>query len=418
MNHEVSHPSSEIDAKNLTENFQRVRQKTLEICSRIENEDFVVQPSPEVSPPKWHLAHTSWFFEEVILAKFQKDYVRYNDSYSALFNSYYKALGPHTLQENRGNLSRPTVAEVMRYRAYIDHQLQNYLIRNPLTSELLSLLEAGIHHERQHQELLYMDIKYILASNQLATCYSSAILQEASSPTLAWTDFSEGIYEIGYDGIDFSYDNERPHHKSYVYPFSISQSLVTNGDFLEFIENHGYSKARYWLSQGWDWVNQQKIQQPLYWLMVDGCWHEYTLHGLIPLDLNKPLVHISYFEAEAFANWKNLRLPTEQELEVALATSKISIIDHAEQIYHPNSALEVIGQVWCWTKSQYSPYPRFKAFDGVLNEYNGKFMCNQFVLKGGCVVTPDNHYRHSYRNFYQAQQRWMFSGIRLAKDHH
>ena len=418
MNHEVSNSSSKIDAKNLIENFQRVRQKTLEICSYIENEDFVVQPSPEVSPPKWHLGHTSWFFEEVILAKFQKNYVRFNAQYSALFNSYYKALGSHTLQENRGNLSRPTVAEVTRYRAYIDNQLQNYLTQNHLTSEILSLLETGIHHEQQHQELLYMDIKYILASNELATRYSPAVLQDAQPSTLGWTDFSEGIYEIGYDGIDFSYDNERPRHKSYVYPFSISQSLVTNGDFLEFIEDNGYSKARYWLSQGWDWVNQHKIQQPLYWLMVDGRWHEYTLYGLMPLDLNKPLVHVSYFEADAFANWKNLRLPSEQEFEVFLASSKISSIDNSEQIYHPNSALEATGQVWCWTKSQYSPYPRFKAFDGLLNEYNGKFMCNQFVLKGGCVVTPDNHYRHSYRNFYQAQQRWMFSGIRLAKDNH
>lgn len=416
MNHLLSQSTPETIKKNLIKKLQLVRQKTLEICSHIENEDFVVQPSPEVSPPKWHLGHTSWFFEELILAKYQKDYTRFNDNYSALFNSYYKALGSHTIQAERGNLSRPTVAEIMCYRAYIDKQLASFLTQNRLTNDVLFLFETGIHHEQQHQELLYMDIKYILASNKLETRYSSITLQDANPPTPDWTNFAEGIYEIGYDGTDFSYDNERPRHKNYLYPFSMHQSLVSNGEFLAFIEDCGYSKPQYWLSQGWDWVNQQNIQHPLYWVMIDGNWHEYTLHGLIPLDLNKPLVHISYFEANAFANWKNLRLPTEHEFEAFLASSNIGVIENSGKIYHPNSAQQVAGQVWCWTSSQYSPYPRFKAFGGLLNEYNGKFMCNQFVLKGGCVTTPDNHYRHSYRNFYQPQQRWMFSGIRLAKD--
>lgn len=416
MDHLFSMSISKINKENLIKKYQLVRQKTLEICSHIENEDFVVQPSPEVSPPKWHLGHTSWFFEELILAKYQKKYARFNDNYRTLFNSYYKALGSHTVQANRGNLSRPTVNEIIQYRAYTDEQLIKVITQNNLTSEILFLLETGIHHEQQHQELLYMDIKYILGSNKLETRYSPVALKKAPQPTPGWSEFAEGIYEIGYDGTDFSYDNEQPRHKSYVYPFSMSQSLVTNGEFLEFIENKGYSKAKYWLSQGWDWLNQQQIQHPLYWFLVDGNWHEYTLHGLIPLDLNKPLVHISYFEADAFASWKNLRLPTEQELENFLASSKIDATDNSEKTYHPNSAQKAVGQVWCWAKSQYSQYPRFKAFDGLLSEYNGKFMCNQFVLKGGCIVTPDNHYRHSYRNFYLPQQRWMFSGIRLAKD--
>lgn len=406
----------EINKENLIKRYQLIRQKTLEICSHIENEDFVVQPTAEVSPPKWHLGHTSWFFEELILAKYQNNYTRFNNNYSTLFNSYYKALGSHTVQTNRGNLSRPTVSEIVQYRTNIDEQLINFISRNNLTSEILFLIETGLHHEQQHQELLYMDIKYILGSNELETRYSPVILKNALQATLGWTDFTEGVYEIGYDGQDFSYDNERPRHKSYLYPFSMSQSLVTNGEFLEFIEDNGYSKSKYWLSQGWDWVNQQQIQHPLYWTMVGENWHEYTLHGLIPLDLSKPLVHISYFEADAFANWKKLRLPTEQEFEVFLAASEIAETNEDEKIYHPNSAQQVAGQVWCWTRSQYSPYPRFKAFDGLLNEYNGKFMCNQFVLKGGCIVTPDNHYRHSYRNFYLPQQRWMFSGIRLTKD--
>jgi ergothioneine biosynthesis protein EgtB len=405
-----------ITKQTLIPRFQQIRQTTLEICSYIENEDFVVQPRAEVSPPKWHLGHTTWFFETIIVKKFKNNYTSFNDQYNELFNSYYKAAGSHTIQSERGNLSRPTVAEVMRYRTYVNDALISLLSEIELTNEIASLIETGIHHEQQHQELLYMDIKAILASNVLSTKYASAPLNDAVVPVDGWTSFDENLYEIGDDGVGFSYDNERPQHKHYLYPFSISQSLVTNGDFLAFMQDNGYAQAQYWLSQGWDWVGQQNIQHPLYWVMVNDQWHEYTLHGLIPLDLNRPLVHISYFEADAFANWKGLRLPTEQELEVFLAATKVSENNTSTQTYHPNSALANTGQVWCWTRSQYTPYPRFKAFDGILNEYNGKFMCNQFVLKGGCIVTPNNHYRHSYRNFYLPEQRWMFSGIRLAKD--
>ncbi len=411
--------NSSLIKQNLTTRFQQVRQKTCEICSHIENEDFVVQPNSEVSPPKWHLGHTSWFFEEVLLKKYEENYVSFNDQYNVLFNSYYKAVGQHTIQSERGNLSRPTVAEVMQYRQAIDHRITQLLTKPQVADEILPLIETGIHHEQQHQELLYMDIKTILASNVLATKYSETQLKPAQAQTLLpdqiWVKFNEGLYEIGYGVSDFSYDNERPRHKNYLYSFAASQSLVTNGEYLAFIQDNGYANAQYWLSKGWDWVNQQHIQQPLYWVMDDGQWHEYTLHGLIPLDLNRPLVHISYFEADAFANWKNLRLPTEQELEVFLSSTEANVSLVSERNYHPNDALDK-EQVWCWTKSQYLPYPRFKAFDGVLNEYNGKFMCNQFVLRGGCIITPEQHYRHSYRNFYQPEQRWMFSGIRLAKD--
>lgn len=401
--------------QSLVASFLHVREKTIEICSHIENEDFVVQPSSEVSPPKWHLGHTSWLFEEVILKKFKKNYTDYNADYNVLFNSYYKAVGTHTIQSERGNLSRPTVAEVMHYRAHIDNQIAALLTEEDVAEEAILLIETAIHHEQQHQELLYMDIKYILASNVLPTTYISSTVNAAPKPTEVWRSFKEGLYEIGYDGESFSYDNERPCHKHYLYPFAISQILVTNGEYLAFINDHGYTQAKYWLSQGWDWVNQQQIKHPLYWIMLNGVWHEYSLHGLIPLDLNRPLVHVSYFEADAFANWKRLRLPTEQELEIFLAESEMLAPNHSEQRYHPYSAL-AMKQVWCWTRSQYSPYPRFKAFDGVLNEYNGKFMCNQFVLRGGCIVTPSHHYRASYRNFYLPEQRWMFSGIRLAKD--
>lgn len=396
--------------------YQLVRAKTLEICSHIETEDYAVQPMADVSPPKWHLGHTTWFFEELLLAKFYPGYQRFHAQYSSLFNSYYKALGTHTLQASRGNLSRPTVRQVIDYRSYVDAHMLQFMAEHALTDEMRFLIETGLHHEQQHQELLYMDIKFILASNVIDTQYSALQLAPASAPNQGWSGFAEGLYTIGHAAAGFAYDNEKPAHQHYLYTFSISQSLVTNGEFLAFIQDKGYAKPQYWLSQGWDWVAQEQIQQPLYWVCREGVWHEYTLYGLVPLDLNRPLVHISYFEADAYANWKKLRLPTEQELEVFLNSMDSTPVSAERPVLHPNNAQNAHGEVWCWTKSQYSAYPGFKAFDGILNEYNGKFMCNQFVLRGGCVATPYQHYRHSYRNFYQAQQRWMFSGIRLAKD--
>ena len=400
--------------------YQQIREMSLDICSAIENEDFVVQPNPEVSPPKWHLGHTTWFFETVILKSFKADYQCFNHDYNALFNSYYKAIGNHTIQSDRGHLSRPTVAEIMRYRAHVDTAISCLLTEITMSDELSALLETGLHHEQQHQELLLMDIKRIFASNVLTTQYAESSLPSAPAPQSSWTDVEEGLVEIGFDettshGHFFSYDNERPRHKHYLYPFSICQSLVTNGEFLAFIEDNGYKQATYWLSQGWDWINQTKVTQPLYWSMIDGDWFEYTMHGLTRLDMHRPLVHISYFEADAFAKWKGCRLPTEQELEIYLNSTSSQSTLAATGFFHPTDA-NAAEQVWCWTSSQYSAYPRFKAFDGLLNEYNGKFMCNQFVLRGGCVVTPNDHYRNSYRNFYLPHQRWMFSGIRLAKD--
>jgi len=402
----------------LISQYQQVRAASLEICSRIENEDFVVQPCAEVSPPKWHLGHTSWFFETVILKKYQPAYKSFNQEFDVLFNSYYKSVGAHTLQAERGHLSRPTVAEVMRYRQHVDEALLQLLKEANVTAEIAGLIEIGLHHEQQHQELLLMDIKMILASNVLTTQYCNTrltTLNKATPATTRWVHFDEGLVEIGDHGASFAYDNERPRHKHYLYPFAMQQSLVTNADYLAFLAAGAYTKAQYWLSQGWDWVSKNSIQHPLYWQKIDEEWYEYTLHGLVPLDLNQPLVHISYFEANAFASWKGLRLPTEQELEVFLTQFPIKPTT-ADGLFHPTDALAPNGQVWCWTSSQYTPYPRFKAFDGILNEYNGKFMCNQFVLRGGCIATPMHHYRHSYRNFYLPEQRWMFSGIRLAKD--
>ncbi len=412
------------DIDDLLKQFLTIRQKTVAICQPLEIEDFSIQPSAEVSPPKWHLGHTSWFFETLILSKFNKQLNPYSIQYNQLFNSYYKALGTHTKQAERGHLSRPTVRDLFEYRTYIDEQIVEIAAQNELSHDFFSLLQTAIHHEQQHQELLYMDIKAILSRSKIEARYSTGQLNPSPQPIIGWESFEEGLYEIGdkwlaFSTTHFSYDNERPRHKHYQYPFSISQSLVTNGDFLAFIQDDAYSKAQYWLSQGWDWVQEQNIQCPIYWSNFEGTWYEYTLHGLLPLDLNRPLVHISYFEANAFANWKQLRLPTEQEFEIFLTRSKTQpkTVPNLETSLHPNDPNAAFGQVWCWTSSQYAAYPQYKAFDGLLNEYNGKFMCNQFVLRGGCIVIPDGHYRHSYRNFYPAHLRWMFSGIRLAKDH-
>lgn len=396
--------------------YKSVRSDTTEICSRLEKEDHVVQPSAEVSPPKWHLGHTTWFFEELILVRFLPDFTRFNDQYRLLFNSYYKSAGKHWLQGDRGNLSRPTVSEILAYRAYVDSKFIELLQNGSLHPDIDFLLVIGLHHEQQHQELLYMDIKFILGANPLQTAYIETPLPKAPEVADKWKSFDEGVYEVGHNGEGFAYDNEVPQHKTYIHPFAMCENTVTNGEYLQFINEKGYATPRYWLSQGWDWLTNDQIQHPLYWQLHDETWYEFTLHGLQPLDLHAPVTHISYFEADAFASWKGCRLPTEQELEIYLRENPEQPAENGVKGFHPLSASSNVGHVWCWTRSHYSPYPRYKPFEGMLEEYNGKFMCNQFVLKGGCIATPPDHYRHTYRNFYQPHQRWMFSGIRLTKD--
>jgi len=352
----------------------------------------------------------------MVLVKYLPDYTRVNPQFKQLFNSYYKAAGAHWKQSERGQLSRPTVKEVLAYRQCVDQSLIKLLTQSEASPEIAFLIETGLHHEQQHQELLLMDIKYILGANPIQAVYDATPLQKAPVQNNGWQSFTEGVYEIGFNGDGFAYDNERPQHKAYLQNFCMRKSSVTNGEYLKFIEDQGYQKPLYWLSDGWDWVSEKAISSPLYWQKPGKEWLEFTLHGLQSLDLNAPVVHISYFEADAYANWAGARLPTEQESELFLR-------DFAEEkrakntgIYHPTQSHSITNQVWWWTQSHYSPYPGFKKFDGELGEYNGKFMCNQFVLKGGCIATPDGHHRDSYRNFYQPHQRWMFSGLRLARD--
>ena len=396
--------------------YRSVRRYTKEICSRLEADDYIVQPTDEVSPPKWHLGHTTWFFEELILVRFLPEYKRFNEQFCLLFNSYYKSAGKHWLQGDRGMLSRPTVPEIQAYRDYVDKHIIEFLGRGELHVNVERLLEIGLHHEQQHQELLYMDIKFILGANPLLPVYIDIPLPNSEEVRVNWQTLNEGIYQIGHQENSFAYDNESPKHKTYIQSHSVCETTVTNGDFLAFINDEVYSAPKYWLSLGWDWVIANDIQCPLYWKKEGEDWYEFTLHGLRPLDLNAPVTHVSYFEADAFARWKGARLPTEQELEIYLSESKVKSVSEKNNIFHPHISDTPHSQVWCWTSSHYSPYPGYRPFEGMLEEYNGKFMCNQFVLRGGSIATPAGHYRHTYRNFFQPHQRWMFSGIRLAKD--
>lgn len=376
--------------------FLETRQHTESICQPLEIEDYVVQPIVDVSPPKWHLGHTTWFFEEFILKPHAKDYREFHADFSFVFNSYYETVGKRVVRSDRGNLSRPSVKKVYEYRNHVTQAIKDFF-SGPQSEELQAVLEIGIHHEKQHQELLLTDIKYILGNNPLLPVYSEQFLDHPKEVHAQdWIAVDEGLYEIGHASNAFCYDNELGRHKMYLQPYEISNKLVTNGEFIAFILDGGYDRFDLWHAEGWDWVNQNQIRSPLYWHQIDGEWHHYTAQGLQKLDLGTPVTHISYFEAFAYAQWKGHRLPTEFEWEVA-------------QAFFP------WGKRWEWTESAYLPYPNYQKPDGVLGEYNGKFMVSQKVLRGGSVATPEKHTRHTYRNFFHPQLRWQFTGLRLAK---
>ncbi|MCD0490238.1 ergothioneine biosynthesis protein EgtB [Pedobacter sp. MC2016-14] len=383
----------------LWKQYAKVRAHSVLICSKLQKEDYVVQPIVDVSPPKWHLGHTTWFFETFILIPHAAAYVPYNIEYNYVFNSYYENIGARVIRTDRGNLSRPTVDEVFLYRAYVDEAMEGFLSTSP-NAEIEALMQLGLNHEEQHQELLWYDIKYILGHNPLFPAYSTETIDQNLADTTAntehWIDISEGVYEIGFNGSGFHFDNELGRHKTYIQDFSISTKLVSNSEYLDFIQDGGYSNFNLWHAEGWDWVNENLIQSPMYWYKIEDCWYSYTLSGLRPIAAAKPVNHISYYEAAAFAQWKGMRLPTEFEWEVAAAQLQW-------------------GNLWEWTESAYLPYPGFSKAAGALGEYNGKFMVNQKVLRGASVASSLNHSRSTYRNFFHPQLRWMFSGIRLAK---
>jgi ergothioneine biosynthesis protein EgtB len=395
---------------------------------------------PDVSPTKWHLAHTTWFFETFILKKFIRGYRAEIPDYAYLFNSYYNAAGDMHRRDLRGLISRPTLSQAQRYRGSVDSHIDDLLsnLEENLFDEIEPILVLGIHHEQQHQELLITDIKHVFAQNPLYPVFRNgrarhSVRAETRMATpiarvpLQFTDFEETVTAIGQDGDGFAYDNEGPRHKTLVPAFSLATRPVTNGEYVAFIEDNGYSRPEFWLSLGWMTVNEQRWTAPLYWTKRDGAWWNFTLSGLRPVDHSDPVTHVSYFEADAYANWAGARLPTEFEWERAALSCPIEGNFVETELFHPvagpakrperyRELVQMFGDVWEWTRSAYSPYPGYRAAPGALGEYNGKFMCNQYVLRGGSCATSRTHIRRTYRNFFQPEKRWQFTGIRLARD--
>lgn len=382
----------------VAEQLEKVRNRTVDLCQPLQTEDYIPQPAPFVSPAKWHLGHTTWFFEEFVLIPFFDGYKRYHEDFSFIFNSYYNLKGDRILRVNRGNMTRPTVKEVYDYRAYVDQVMRYFLEEKEISGKLKETIEIGWNHEQQHQELLLTDVKYILGHQPLFPIYKNNFsLVDTENSSTGWIENKGGMVSIGSGKEGFSYDNEHQQHSVYLPPFAIQKGLVTNGEYIEFIEAGGYENPLLWLDEGWAWVNENQVTSPLYWHRVEGDWKYYTLSGLKDIDPEKQLCHISHYEAMAFAEWKGLRLPTEFEWESAAPDLQW-------------------GTRWEWTNSAYLPYPGFQKPDGAVGEYNGKFMVNQMVLRGASSATSPGHSRITYRNFFQSKHQWQCTGIRLAKD--
>jgi ergothioneine biosynthesis protein EgtB len=382
---------------------------------------------PDASPAKWHLAHTTWFFETFLLERFERDFRPFRPEYRVLFNSYYNQVGERYPRAQRGMLTRPPLAEIREYRREVDGRMQRLLQKCEQASELRELLVLGLNHEQQHQELLLTDLKHLLSLNPLAPGYCARDARvpaptAAASAAPGWIDFDGGVVAIGHGGAGFAFDNELPRHEVLLQPFRLGTPLVTNGEYRNFLEQGGYANAQLWLAEGWDWLSQSRLAQPLYWRRDAAGWAEFTLFGLLPLEPDLPAVHLSYFEADAYARWAGARLPSEAEWECAAAVCDIAghFADGGD--FHPRAAprgaglRQMFGDAWEWTQSSYAPYPGFRPGAGAVGEYNGKFMVNQYVLRGGSCATPAGHIRGSYRNFFPTGARWQFSGIRLASD--
>jgi ergothioneine biosynthesis protein EgtB len=406
----------------MLDSYQQTRQISEKICQPLAIEDYTIQSMPDVSPPKWHLAHTTWFFETFLLLPHLPEYQVFHPQFGYLFNSYYEAVGARHPRHHRGILSRPTVAEVYQYRAHVDRAMQTLLAKIPEDPNLVDLVTLGLHHEQQHQELLLTDIKHILALNPLHPVYRDDLQDNLATTdsTFEWLEYPGGLYSIGHTGTEFAFDNESPRHQVYVADYQLGNRLVTNGEYLEFIQAGGYKEAKYWLAEGWATVQTQRWQAPLYWESIDLQWWVMTLGGLRQLNMAEPVCHVSFYEADAYSTWKGTRLPTEAEWEIATVNLPLSGNFLDRDRLHPVPGKDVqsqfFGDVWEWTQSAYLPYPGFKIADGAIGEYNGKFMCNQMVLRGGSCITSIDHIRSTYRNFFPPSTRWQFSGIRLASD--
>lgn len=379
----------------LIHHYNKTRQNFINLCKPLKTEDFSVQPVVFVSPPKWHLAHTAWFFEQFVLNEFKENYKDYDEDFAYLFNSYYNNAGDRVLRPDRGLMTRPTVEEVYKFRQHVDAHVNELLEQNP-SEEAKKIIFLGLQHEEQHQELFIYDIKYILGNQPTFPTYATDIKLQPTDSKPNFIQIKEGIYEIGHDGNGFCFDCEQGKHKVYLNAFEISDQLVTNAEYIDFIEAGGYQNFNFWHAEGWDFIQEEKLLAPLYWHKLKGKWHTYTFGGFQEINPELPVHHISFYEAIAFAEWKGMRLPTEFEWEVA-----------SDQFDY--------GQLWEFTNSAFLPYPNFKRPEGALGEYNGKFMVNQMVLRGSSIATPTGHSRKTYRNFFHPNMRWMYSGIRLAK---
>jgi ergothioneine biosynthesis protein EgtB len=414
-----------LTAPALTARFQAVRQATERLCAPLTPEDSVVQSMPDCSPAKWHLAHTSWFFETFVLESAVSGYRHFHPQYRYLFNSYYQTVGSQYARPQRELITRPGLAEVLEYRQYVDEQLLHWLTDNIEHSPaLLNIIELGLHHEQQHQELILTDIKHLFSFNPLHPAYQPALANgSVNAAPPRWLRYSEGVNWLGHDGAGFSFDNELPRHRVFNHAFELATRPATNREYLEFMLDGGYTRPDLWLADGWTAVQQNGWQAPLYWQREGEQWFTHTLNGWLPVNSDEPVCHLSFYEADAFARWAGGRLPTEAEWERAAASLPISgnfvesgaLQPRASQETSQNLPTQMFGDVWEWTQSAYSPYPGYRPAAGALGEYNGKFMCNQLVLRGGSCVTPQSHIRASYRNFFPAAARWQFSGVRLAR---
>jgi ergothioneine biosynthesis protein EgtB len=401
--------------------FDTVRAATRSLAAPLSAEDQQIQSMPDASPTKWHLAHGTWFFETFLLTPHLPGYTPHDERFGFLFNSYYESVGARTPRHQRGLISRPSLAEVHAYRDQIDTAMQR-LISNASAEQwaaLAPLLALGLNHEQQHQELLLMDIKHVLSCNPLAPSYAAAPAAPVAARPQAWVNYEGGLFEIGHRGPGFCFDNESPRHKVWLDPYQLADRLVTCGEYRQFIEDGGYRTPKHWLSEAWATVRAEGWQAPLYWREAASGWEVFTLHGQRPLADDEPVVHVSYFEADAYARWAGTRLPTEAEWEAAAETLTVEGNFAENGRFHPAPAqalglAQMFGDVWEFTASPYTAYPGFRPDEGAVGEYNGKFMVNQMVLRGGACVTPQDHVRASYRNFFPANARWMFGGIRLA----
>ncbi len=424
----VQEEACRADRRLASERFEAIRRKTELLTANLTAEDQSIQSMPDVSPTKWHLAHTTWFFETFLLARFDPDYGMFDPAFGYLFNSYYEAVGPRHPRPERGLLSRPTVDIVMAYRDHVSSAIARLIERvaEPEWSEVAAVLELGIHHEQQHQELILMDVKHVFSLNPLLPAYQAPQLQvQATVRPLTCVEFAGGLKEIGHAGSGFAFDNESPRHKVWLEPFRLAARPVSCGEYLGFIEDAGYRRPEFWLSDGWATVREQAWEAPLYWLREGEEWSVFTLSGRRRLNPAESVCHLSFYEADAFARWSGKRLPTEAEWEIAAEDVPISGNFTDRGHFHPCADVlsdatprlrQMYGDVWEWTASPYTPYPRFRPAAGAIGEYNGKFMCNQIVLRGGSAITPTGHIRATYRNFFPPSARWAFAGLRLAED--